>query len=157
MSVEAMTADQVMSRLVVTVEPDESPLMAWELMRRAGVHHLPVVDSSCRLVGVLSREDLAAHWSGGPAEQSRIPVARLLGECSCAQVSPDTPISQVAAAMLDSGTVACVVGPDGMVTGLITPTDLVRALAGRATPGQGSADVRGGMFHLEPVLPPRTP
>lgn len=66
MGVETMTASDVMSRTLVTVEPDESPLMAWELMRRAGVHHLPVVDAESRILGVLGRDDLASHWSGGP-------------------------------------------------------------------------------------------
>lgn len=72
MGVESMAASDVMSRTLVTVEPDESPLMAWEFMRRAGVHHLPVVDAESRVLGVLGRDDLASHWSGGPAEQSRV-------------------------------------------------------------------------------------
>lgn len=69
MTVEALTAGQVMSRVLVAVKPEESPLMAWELMRQAGVHHLPVVAGS-HLLGIVTREDLAASWSGGPQEQS---------------------------------------------------------------------------------------
>ncbi|MGW0073065.1 CBS domain-containing protein, partial [Streptosporangium sandarakinum] len=48
--VRDLTVGQVMSRTLVAVDPDESPLLAWEIMRRAGVHHLPVVDGDRRLV-----------------------------------------------------------------------------------------------------------
>ncbi|MGW2198797.1 CBS domain-containing protein, partial [Streptosporangium sp. NPDC001682] len=41
MDVQSLRVARVMSRTLVVVEPDESPLMAWEIMRRAGVHHLP--------------------------------------------------------------------------------------------------------------------
>jgi CBS-domain-containing membrane protein len=68
MSVEKLTGEQVMTHILVTVTPDESPLMAWELMRRAGIRHLPVVDRD--LLGILTRDDLAADWSGGPQQQS---------------------------------------------------------------------------------------
>ncbi|MEU1639913.1 CBS domain-containing protein [Nonomuraea sp. NPDC005701] len=72
-----------MSRVLVAVKAGESPLMAWELMRRAGVHHLPVVDGG-RLLGILTRERLAASWSGGPQEQA----AARCGTCSAARARP---------------------------------------------------------------------
>lgn len=78
MDVRELRVGQVMSRRLVAVEPDESPLMAWEIMRRADVHHLPVVEGNGRLRGVVTREDLTARWSGGPIEQSRVPVGALV-------------------------------------------------------------------------------
>ncbi len=101
MSVESMTARQVMSRVLVAVKPDESPLMAWELMRRAGVHHLPVVDGQ-HVLGILTREELAASWSGGPQQQSTRPVRELLSGERRPRVGPDTPLDRVAAVMLDA-------------------------------------------------------
>ncbi|MEU6426310.1 CBS domain-containing protein [Microbispora sp. NPDC046973] len=159
MSVETMTASEVMTRTLVTVEPEESPLMAWELMWRAGVHHLPVVDACCRLVGVLGREDVAAHWSGGPAEQSMTAVRTLVQGRRCPRVAPDAPLSEVAALMVDADRGAVpVLGPDDVLRGLVTTTDVLMALAGRtARPAGDPTDVKGGLFRLEPVPPVTCP
>nr|BFE79294.1 hypothetical protein GCM10020093_018950 [Planobispora longispora] len=73
MNAGTLTAEQVMSRVLVTVVAEESPLMAWELMRRAGVHHLPVIDARARPLGILTCEDLAA---AGPAALRNNPIAR---------------------------------------------------------------------------------
>ncbi|MEV4288076.1 CBS domain-containing protein [Nonomuraea bangladeshensis] len=153
MSVETLVAEQVMSRILVVVKPEESPLMAWELMRRADVHHLPVV-SGGHLLGVLSREDLAASWSGGPWEQSGRQVGAVLTGERRPRVRPGTPLPRVAAILADSGCDALpVVGEHGLV-GLITASDVVAAVAGRRTRQKGTAgEVMTGMFHLEPVLP----
>ncbi|MEW9532138.1 HPP family protein [Microbispora sp. NPDC049125] len=157
MGVETMTAADVMSRTLVTVEPDESPLMAWELMRRAAVHHLPVVDAHSRVVGVLRREDLACHWTGGPAEQSRAGVRELLRDTRCPHAMPDTPLPELALLMIeaDCGAVP-VLGAEGTLEGLVTSSDVLAAVAGRGPRGGGPADVKGGLFRLEPVLPPRS-
>lgn len=158
MSIETLTAVDVMSRVLVTVKPDESPLMAWELMRRAGVHHLPVVDANSRVLGVLEREDVAAHWSGGPAEQSNVQVRQLLGTRRCQHVTPDRPLAVVAAAMIDSGIdVVPVVGSMGTLEGLVTATDVLRVVAGRPRSATGPTEVTPGLFRLEPVLPPTPP
>jgi CBS domain-containing protein len=157
MSVETMTAADVMSRMLVTVAPDESPLMAWELMRRAGVHHLPVVDADSRVVGVLRREDVASHWSGGPAEQSEMWVGQLVREQNCPRVTPQTPLPDVAGLMIDSESgVVPVVGAEGTLEGLVTASDVMKAVAGRAAPAARRSDVKGGLFRLELVLPPRS-
>lgn len=156
MTVEAMTAADVMSRVLVTVKPDESPLMAWELMRRGSMHHLPVVDSNSRIIGVLTREDIAAHWSGGPAEQSSSQVRQLLTGRRCPHVSPDASLPAVADVMLESGVdVVPVIGTSGILQGLVTVTDVLVAVAGRRGTAPPHEEVSAGMFRLEPVLPPK--
>ncbi|MFC4536049.1 HPP family protein [Sphaerisporangium dianthi] len=158
MDIESMTAADVMSRVVVTVRPDESPLMAWELMRRGGVHHLPVVDAHSHVLGVLKREDIASHWSGGPAEQSSGQVRQLLGSRRCPHVARETAVSCIAATMVDSCVdVVPVVGAAGTLEGLVTATDVLRAVAGRQMPATGPSEVVAGLFRLEPVLPPEHP
>ncbi|MEV4175975.1 CBS domain-containing protein [Nonomuraea sp. NPDC049709] len=155
MTVETLTAGQVMSRILVAVRPDESPLMAWELMRRAGVHHLPIVDGR-NVLGILTSERLAASWSGGPQEQSSRQVHTLLERGPRPRVRPDTPLPRVAAVMLDAGCDAVpVLSGDGLV-GLVTARDVLVAVAGRAQPAADAGEVVTGMFHLEPVLPSRT-
>ncbi|GII76688.1 hypothetical protein Sru01_16700 [Sphaerisporangium rufum] len=155
MDTETLTAADVMSRVIVTVGPEESPLMAWELMRRGGVHHLPVVDAACRVLGVIRREEIAEHWSGGPAEQSAGAVGRLVAGRRCPHASPETSLAAVAGAMLDCGMdVVPVIGASGGLEGLVTATDVLRAVAGRSVPAPGATEVVAGLFHLEPVLPP---
>ncbi|HEX4815454.1 MAG TPA: CBS domain-containing protein [Nonomuraea sp.] len=152
MSAESLTAEQVMSRILVAVRPEESPLMAWELMRRADVHHLPVVDGE-RVLGILTREQLAASWSGGPQEQSTRQVRTLFGRERKPLVRPDTPLARVAAVMLDAGCDAVPVLSDDGLVGMVTARDVLAAVAGRARPIEGPGEVVTGMFHLEPVLP----
>ncbi|MFC4015419.1 HPP family protein [Nonomuraea purpurea] len=155
MSVESLTAGHVMSRVLVAVRPDESPLMAWELMRRAGVHHLPVVDGR-HVLGILTREQVAASWSGGLQEQSSRQVRTLLGCERRPVVPPDASLVKVAAMMLDSGCDAVPVVGDGGLVGLVTAWDMLSAVAGRVRTTDETGEVIAGMFHLEPVLP-RTP
>ncbi|GII05848.1 CBS domain-containing protein [Planobispora takensis] len=71
---EALTAGQVMSRVLVTIPPEESPLMAWEPMRRAEVHHLPVLDGRGRLIGMITTVDVLKAVAG------RAPGAEQEGE-----------------------------------------------------------------------------
>ncbi|MEV1178322.1 CBS domain-containing protein [Nonomuraea sp. NPDC049784] len=152
MTVESLTARQVMSRVLVVVKPDESPLMAWEVMRRADVHHLPVVDGR-HVLGVLTREQLAASWSGGLYEQSSRQVRALLRCERRPLILPDAPLARVAAVMLDAGCDAVPVVDGGGLIGLVTARDVLSAVAGRIRPAETPGEVVTGMFRLEPVLP----
>ena len=154
-SIESLTAELVMSRILVAVKADESPLMAWELMRRAGVHHLPVVEGQ-HVLGILSRELLAASWSGGPQEQSNRQVRELLAGERRPRVQPDDLLTRVAAVMTDAGCDAVPVVSDLGLVGMITAHDVVAAVAGRAQHAKERGEVVTGMFHLEPVIPART-
>ncbi|GAA4039034.1 CBS domain-containing protein [Nonomuraea soli] len=153
MNIEKLPASRVMSRILVAIKPEESPLMAWELMRRAEVHHLPVVDQG-RFVGLLTREDLLASWYGGPDLQSRRTVRALLGRRRTPCTSPDEVLGEVAARMLGAGCDALpVLAGGGRLVGLITTTDVLAAVAGRLPEESGAGEVLTRMFHLEPVLP----
>jgi CBS-domain-containing membrane protein len=149
-----LTVAQVMSRTLVAVAPDESSFMAWEIMRRADVHHLPIVDAHGCLRGVLTREDLTAHWSGGPIEQSHVRVHALLADRRCPHTTSGTPLVDAVAAMIDAGVDAIgVLGEDRRLVGMMTATDVLRAVAGRITEREGPSEVMTGMFRLVPILP----
>ncbi|MFF5210101.1 HPP family protein, partial [Streptosporangium sp. NPDC000396] len=142
MDVQNMTVAQVMSRSLVAVGPDESPLMAWEIMRRADIHHLPVVDGNGHLCGILTREDLTTQWSGGPAEQSSVPVHTLLVDRRCPHTSPEARLAEAAAAMVGAGVDAIpVLNESAIVTGIVTTTDVLRAVAGRLAERQGTPEL----------------
>ena len=55
---EAATADRLMTTALVTVTPDTGVARAAYLMERHAVTHLPVVDKSNIVVGIVSRSDL---------------------------------------------------------------------------------------------------
>lgn len=151
---ENLTASEIMSRVLVTIKPDESSLMAWELMRRAGVHHLPVVDAQGRLLGIVTREDIAANWSGGPDEQSRRTVRNMVVGRRVPHVRPDDYVNAAAGAMLDSGSDSVpVLGEGGALIGLITVRDVLEAVAGRGADSRPCTEQVSGMFRLVPVLP----
>ncbi len=152
--VRELTVERVMSRTLVAVTPDESPLLAWEIMRRAGVHHLPVVEEGGRLRGVLTREDLTAHWSGGPFEQSHVRVHSLVVDRRCPHTTLDTRLADAAAAMIGAGVDAIpVLGKAGRLVGMVTVTDVLRAVAGEVPERREPPELMTGMFRLVPVLP----
>ncbi|MEV8633664.1 CBS domain-containing protein [Streptosporangium sp. NPDC051023] len=152
--VRDLTVAQVMSRTLVAVTPEESPLMAWEIMCRADVHHLPVVDAGGRLYGVLTREDLTARWSGGPIEQSRVHVHTLVAGHRCPHTTLDARLADAAAAMIGAGVDAIpVLGESARLVGMVTVTDVLRAVAGRVPERQEPPELMTGMFRLVPVLP----
>lgn len=62
----------------------------------------------------------------------------------------------IAAAMVDHGVdVLPVIGRSETLEGLVTATDVLRAVAGRPTPSPAHTDIATGLFRLEPVVPPR--
>ncbi|MCG5215914.1 CBS domain-containing protein [Streptosporangium soli] len=153
--VRDLTVAQVMSRILVAVTPEESPLLAWEIMRRADVHHLPVVDAGGRLQGVITREDLTAHWSGGPIEQSHVHVHTLVSEHRCPHTTLEARLADVATAMLAAGVDAIpVLGESARLVGMVTATDMLRAVAGEIPERREPPELMTGMFRLVPVLPP---
>ena len=118
----------VPSRPVRVVDERTSVAEALQVMRVAGVRHLPVVTGG-RCVGVLvDRDVVAAAVEGvtGPvAPWARSPVPT---------VAPGDPPPVVARAVLDGGLDAALVVDDGVVVGIVTATDALAALAeGQAT------------------------
>ena len=55
--VEAMLVEDIMSKPVITVNPDLSIFQCYQMMRMMGVRRMPVVDDK-ELVGILSSTDL---------------------------------------------------------------------------------------------------
>ena len=127
----------------VSVTPDASALEAHDRMVEFGVRHLPVVDAEHRVIGVLSIDDLRAALpiplapSGPCPEEQR--VAAL--ECQVGDIMTHAPWTiredaseGVAADLMADHRIGClpVVDEDGRLSGLLSETDLLRALATRA-------------------------
>ena len=130
---EPLVSD-VMTRLLVTVGPEESLVAAWELLSRGEIHHLPVV-SHGRCVAVVD-DRLVAASIANPLVTRRRRVADVMPQrVHC--VLPDTTVRRVAEIMrIEAATAVPVVDRRMTLLGLVTDRDVVRAVAER---GLGSA------------------
>jgi CBS domain-containing protein len=150
---ESLVAD-VMSTEVLTVAADESTLMAWELMRQGGYHHVPVVSTDGHCIGVLDAETMAAAWDGGGPDRMRMPVSAVVGRRPLPRVTVAASVATTARTMLAAQQdFVAVTDTEERLVGLVTARDLVAAVAGErhhAAPGQVK---RPALYRIEPVLP----
>ncbi|MBO2455452.1 CBS domain-containing protein [Actinomadura barringtoniae] len=157
-ALEERTVADVMATDLLTVTPDDSILMAWELMGRARVDHLPVLTEDAEFMGVIDAQTIAANWEPTGPERARRPVRSLLRAGVGATANPADAIPEAARTMLESGCDYVAVLIDGRaLVGLLTAHDLISALAGlppeRTTrPGTSMPS----MYRIEPVLPPES-
>jgi CBS domain-containing protein len=150
---ESLVAD-VMSTEVLTVAAEETTLMAWELMRQGGYHHVPVVSSEGVCIGVLDAETMAAVWDGGGPDRMRMPVSTVVDRHPVPHVTVSHSVAATARAMLaaEQDCVAVIDGRQRLV-GLVTAHDLVAAVAGRRHPATATQVKRPALYRIEPVLP----
>jgi CBS domain-containing protein len=125
----------------VAIEPEASALEAFDLMLDHGIRHLPVVDRSRRVVGVLSIDDLRSALPLAATPRATLgPAARtelrgyLVGELMTfapETVREDTALEE-AASLLANRRIGClpVVESQGGLVGILSETDALRALAG---------------------------
>jgi len=125
-----LPVDDIMSRAPESVDAAESMLMAWEMMRRGGYHHLPVVAVDGTYLGMLDTETMAARWPGGGPDLARRPVGDLLDPGPYPRVRQGDPVRAAALAMLKRRTHAVAVTDDtGRLIGIVTAYDLITLLA----------------------------
>jgi CBS domain-containing protein len=141
---EVLAAD-IMNREVISVGPETSLAEVAEIMGRANVSGVPVVDGDRRVVGVISQRDFLKRLGAGepnfmslvaaclkyrgcvalPVKQQR---AADLMSAPAVTVRPDTPMQEVAA-RFEANQInrVPVVDAGGRLVGIITRGDLVRA------------------------------
>ena len=135
-----LSAAEVMTRNVFTLPGSLSVSGAiWALMHR-GVSGAPVRDGDGNLVGVVSEADLLE--ARGPGQEDVVDEAR--GDDCVANamtpalvaVGPNEPVDEVVALMVSHAVRRVLVLDDqGRLAGIITPIDVLRALAdGRLQP-----------------------
>ena len=147
---------EVMATEVLTVAAEETTLMAWELMRQGGFHHVPVVGADGHCIGVLDAETMAAAWDGGGPDRMRMPVSAVVGHRAPPHVSMTDSVAATARAMLAARLdYVAVTDEDDCLVGLVTAQDLVAAVAGRTRPAVAHHANRPALYRIEPVLPSR--
>jgi CBS domain-containing protein len=130
------TAADVMTRDVITAQPDMSVLEAARRMAQQRLKRLPVIDASGHLLGIVSRVDLLRTVAQGypapeqPSEPHR--PARLVADVvrrDVPAVSLHAPLSEVLDAIVSTRlNRAVVLDEQGHVAGVVTDAEVVRRL-----------------------------
>lgn len=129
-----MTAHDVMHTQLHTVLPTDSVWLALDLMRSESIRHLLVTDDT-GLVGIISNRDyrriLERMDASGTIHRVRETRVRdiMTSGPGLVTVSPSTPLSEVARAMVVKK-IGCVpvVNERGRAIGMITQVDVIAAL-----------------------------
>jgi acetoin utilization protein AcuB len=135
----------VMTRKPYTIDPDAPIETASAVMRDRGVRHLPVVDDTGRLMGMISDRDVRdAVFAPAFAERLSASARRRLRTVAVTletlkvkdvmtwdtmTTEPDTLLAQAAAVMFEGRVGSLAVVQKGQLVGIVTERDVLKALA----------------------------
>jgi acetoin utilization protein AcuB len=135
----------VMTRKPYTIDPDAPIETASAVMRDRGVRHLPVVDDTGRLMGMISDRDVRdALFAPAFAERLSASARRRLRTVAVTletlkvkdvmtwdtmTTEPDTLLAQAAAVMFEGRVGSLAVVQKGQLVGIVTERDVLKALA----------------------------
>ena len=124
------TLDAIMTTELITLLPTANLAEARELMHRNKIHHLPVVDDSNTLIGLVTLTNVLAATDSilRDPDNSIHPAAVIVKDImvtDVATVDENASLRQ-AALFLEKHRIGCLpVVTDGMLKGIITETDFV--------------------------------
>lgn len=122
----------IMTANVQTLKPDEPLESAWRLHRQSGFRHIPIVNKTRQIVGLISDRDLLRVNH----EQTKAPSSIKIEEVMTKKVLtcfPETPLRLAAQTMLEEGFSSLpVVDPHGVLIGILTTGDILKALVNEA-------------------------
>ncbi len=132
-----MFVSRSMTRKVITVEPDGGIFKAQELMAASKIRHLPVIQPDGRLIGIVTDRDIRSalpykFFKEFPSEKEK----KTFSELKIKNIMTKDPITisptntiQDALVMIQDARVGAlpVVGENGILRGIISVRDLLRA------------------------------
>ncbi|MGC4089803.1 MAG: CBS domain-containing protein [Polyangiaceae bacterium] len=124
----------VMTRDVVTLGRNDKLLVADDLMRLGRIRHLPVVDESGELAGIVSQRDLfhsgliKALGYGTHAQRQALDmvVVKEAMRSPVLTTTLDTPLRDAAKLMLERKVGCLVVLDEARIAGILTESDFVK-------------------------------
>ena len=133
----ALLARDLMTSPVTWLPSDNTLLEAWTVMKRMGIHHLPVTSVHGILVGMISNHDLLPYAHElesvnppGPSaghKLTRVMSSRVLS------ATPTTEIREIAHVMLDEQVRAIpILDSSRRPVGILTTSDILRAIVHRS-------------------------
>ena len=133
----ALLAQDLMTSPVTWLPSDSTLLEAWTVMKRKGIHHLPVTSIHGTLVGLVSDRDLLpyAHeleFSSSPGPSNGHTLAQLMSN-RVLSATPITELREIARVMLDEYVTAVTI-VDGFrhPVGILTTSDILHAIVRRS-------------------------
>lgn len=145
-----VSAAEIMTQDVVTVNPDTPVADVAAAMGRRGISGLPVVDADRKVVGIISEKDFLSHMGvteprnfmslvagclktkGCIALPIKKALARDIMSSPAITVLPETPVRTIAATLTGKGiNRVAVTDPAGHLLGLVSRGDIVKATRGR--------------------------
>ena len=147
-----MRAHQIMTRSVITVTPDDTILTAAKLMIERHVSGLPVVDTTGKLVGIVSEGDFIRRSEIGTQKKRGRWLKFLLGAGEVATeyvhehgkkvsevmtrdpltITEDTPLDEIVTSMETNGVKRLPVMNGTKLVGIVSRANLLQAVAGLA-------------------------
>ena len=137
-----MRVREVMTREVFTMSPSTSVADACLEMGRRQIRHLLVTDEYGLLVGIVTDRDIRSNMPSPATSLSVWEISYLLARLTLAQVmspsvivvDPDRDVREAARIMIDHkiGALPVLEGRD--IVGIVSTTDLLRALAAEVGP-----------------------
>jgi acetoin utilization protein AcuB len=136
-SQSVLLAQDLMTSPVIWSPSDSTLLEAWTVMKRKGIHHLPVTSVHGTLVGMISNRDLLPHAHElESVNQPGLFAQRKLADVMSSQVlsaTPTTEIREVAHVMLDEQVSAIpILDSSRHLIGILTTSDILRAIVHRS-------------------------
>lgn len=133
----ALLAQDLMTSPVTWLPSDSTLLEAWTVMKRKGIHHLPVTSVHGTLVGMISNHDLLPH--AHELESVNLPepfashkLARVMSS-RVLSATPTTEIREIAHVMLDEHVGAIpILDSSRHLVGILTTSDILRAIVHRS-------------------------
>jgi acetoin utilization protein AcuB len=125
--------EEVMSRSVITITPEQTLRDAVEMLRSKHIRHLPVVEGD-RLIGIVTDRDVKRATPSLLSGVERDEYDRVLDTTKVAQVmtrdpmtvSPETRLRDAVKIFLDRKMGALPVVANGLLVGIITQIDMLR-------------------------------
>ncbi|MBM9520720.1 CBS domain-containing protein [Desulforhopalus vacuolatus] len=155
-----MYIGRIMHRDLITVHPETSIAEAERLVKKKGIDHLPVVNSSNKLVGVISDRDIKSYSASPATTLSVHELTYLLEKLEVSElmsspvitVPPETTIERAAYVMVEKHISSLPVVDGETLAGIITRTDVLKFLLRTIGLGEDSARmeifVRDGIGQL---------
>jgi predicted transcriptional regulator len=120
-----LTAGQVMNGKIVSISSTDSIDKAWDLMKRHNFSQLPVIDSTGKMVGAVSENELAKIGSRELAARFR--VGEVMTD-AFPVVGTSKRLRVLRSLLLEGGEPAIIVEKRGRAIGIITKSDLIDAI-----------------------------
>mgnify|MGYP002857819080 CR=1 FL=1 len=129
-----MFVSDIMTRNPICATPDMTIVNAQDVMTKEKIDKLPVLDSDNRLVGLLTKSDLAKAAPSSATTLDAYEIGYLLSKIKVEKIMTRSPITvqddevieEAARIMADKDISCLLVLKDGILEGIITESDLFR-------------------------------